>query len=321
MLDTKTVRIGTWDFNVIQLEHKDIYADYIRQTRYPANLWSSNFAYLWADSQSNRRTILWKIIDGMLVTFAYSYKKTLYVFCLPFGDSSPEKLTNVLLTALNYCLEWNNYNKDVSVVRMLNDNQLAFLKKDARFSKYFKKSTWTGIERHYGLKLVSELKGKDFESIRNRVNKFNRENPDAQVLLYHKNNYDELLQLAERWKRTSGRKYSNIFDGVYYKELLKHNDELEQTTLIIQKGSRIIGMISGGLLPTGQAWGSVVKFEENIPGLSETLTVEYCRLLHKMFPEAELINVGSDLGPGGLRKYKLKFRPVLNLKRYQLYLR
>jgi hypothetical protein len=141
------------------------------------------------------------------------------------------------------------------------------------------------------------------------------------VLPYHKKNYDELLELEEKWKRTSGRKYSNIFDGVYYKELLKHNDDLEQTTLIMRKDGRSIGMISGGLLPTGQVWGSVVKFEENIPGLSETLTVEYCRLIHQMFPEAQFINVGSDLGSGGLRDYKLKFRPVLNLKRYQLYLR
>jgi hypothetical protein len=127
------------DFHVIQIEDKDLYTDYIRQTRYPANLWSSNFAYLWAVSQSNRRTILWKIIDGLLVTFAYSYKKTLYLYCLPFGKSSPQQLINVLLTALNYCLEWNNYNKDLSVVRMINDNQLAFLEKDTRFAKHFKK--------------------------------------------------------------------------------------------------------------------------------------------------------------------------------------
>lgn len=321
MLDTKTVRIGSWDFNVIQLEDKKMYADYIRQTRYPANLWSSNFAYLWADSQSKRRTILWKIIDGLLVTFAYSYKKSLYLFCLPFGNSDPEKLINVLLTALNYCLEWNNQNKSNSFLRMINDNQLKFLEKDERFYKYFKRTTWTGIERHYDLKLVSELKGKDFEKIRNRVNKFNKENPDAQVIPYHKSNYNELIKLNEKWRATSGRKYSNIFDGVYYKELIKYNDELEQTTLIIRKNDRIIGMISGGLVHTGQVWGSVIKFVDNIPGLSETLTVEFCRKLHEMFPEAKFINVGSDLGAGGLRDYKLKFRPVLNLKRYQLYLR
>jgi len=321
LLDTKTVRIGTWDFHVIQLEDKDIYAEYVKKTRYPANLWSSNFAYLWADSQSSKRTILWRIIDGLLVTFAYSYKKTLYLFCLPFGDSTPEKLIDVLLTALNYCLEWNYFNKDAAVVRMINENQLEFLEKDERFFQYFRKTVWSGIERHYDLKLVSELKGKDFENIRNRINKFRRENPDAQISHYQKEDYEELLKLDEKWRNTSGRKYPNIFDGVYYKELLKHHDELEQTTLIMRKGRRIIGMISGGFLHTGQTWGSVVKFEDHIPGLSETLTVEFCRLLRRMFPEAKYINVGSDLGSGGLRDFKLKFRPVLNLKRYQLYLR
>lgn len=298
-----------------------MYERYIRQTVYPANLWSSNFAYMWAVSQSKQRTLLWKIIGGLLVTFVLSYKNTLYLFCLPFGKADPEQLVDVMLTSLQYCFDWNGQDKEKSVVKTINETQLDFLKQSERFDRYFSKTTWVGIERHFDIQKVSELKGKDFENVRNRVNKFYKDNPDAEVCPYQQSDYDRLLELDARWRSTSGQKYANVFDGVYYRELVEYGEQLGQTTIIIKNDGRIIGMISGGVLPTGQAWGSVVKFEENYPGLSETLIVEYARAIHKLNPDTGLMNVGSDLGPGGLREYKLKFRPVLNLKRYQITLR
>jgi hypothetical protein len=58
---------------------------------------------------------------------------------------------------------------------------------------------------------------------------------------------------------------------------------------------------------------------EGIPGLSETLIIEFAKKLNEINSLIRLINVGSDIGAGGLREYKLKFRPVLNLKRYEIY--
>lgn len=315
------IKLNSWGLQEIQLEDKETYAWYICQNQCPANLWSSNFAYLWAVSQSRNRTLLWKIIDGLLVTFAVSSQNTLYLYCLPFGNADPDQLIDVTLHALDYCLSWNNQDKQKSSIRMINEDQLGFLKQSAHFDKYFKTTTWTGIERHFDIAKLSSLKGKDFENIRNRVNKFHKDNPDAAIFPYQDTDYDELLKLNIAWKNTSGKKYSNIFDGVYYKELVLHSKELDQTTIVIKNNGVIIGMISGGILPTNQAWGSVMKFEENYPGLSETLVVEYARTIYSMNPETEFLNIGSDLGPGGLREYKLKFKPVLNFKRYQVYLR
>lgn len=315
------VKLGSWDFYVVQIDDMEMYDSYIRQTQCPMNLWSANFAYIWAISQSEKRTLLWKIIDGLLVTFAISYKNTLSMFCIPFGNADPERLINVILISMRYCLEWNKDDKAKTVIRMVNEDQLDFLKKSARFGKYFTKTTWTGIERHFDVNKLVTLNGKDFENIRNRINRFRRENPDAEICLYQETDYEKLLELEDHWRNTSGRKYSNIFDGVYYKELVKHNKELNQVTLVMKKSGSIIGMVSGCILPTNQAWGSVVKFEKAYPGLPETLIVEYAKLIHEINPDTEFMNVGSDLGPGGLRDFKLKFRPVLNLKRYQIYLK
>ncbi|HEX3027240.1 MAG TPA: phosphatidylglycerol lysyltransferase domain-containing protein, partial [Clostridia bacterium] len=165
------------------------------------------------------------------------------------------------------------------------------------------------------------LKGKSFENIRNRVNKFHREHPEAEIRLFEADHYDDLLTLGKTWKDTSGKKYSHVYDGVYYKQLVKHYRELNQKILTVRIDGKLVGMISGSGLPNGQAWGSVIKFAQGIPGLSETLTVEFAKLLYKPKGGPEFLNVGSDLGFEGLKMFKLKFRPVLNYRRYELFLK
>jgi hypothetical protein len=309
------------DFHDIGLPDIRIYSEFIRATEYQANLWSSNFAYLWASSQSNLRRVLWKIIDAMLVTFGLSYKNTLYLFCLPFGKGGPEEVIDVTHKCLKYCYEWNHAGKDRTLVRMINHNQLEFLKKFSGFNDLFRLVTLEGIERHLEIKKVVSLPGKDFGTIRNKVNKFQRENPDTVIRRYRKEDYGQVMELGKRWRKIAGRKYANIFDKAYFREMVKHNDELDQTILVAANGDRIIGMVAGGELPTGQAWGSLLKYESGIAGLSETLSVEFARELNRINPGLSLMNVGSDLRAGGLREYKLKFRPVLNLKRYQVFLK
>ena len=93
---SNNINFGKWDFHEIKLADINIYSEFIKATEYPANLWSSNFAYIWASSQSSLRRILWKVVDEMLVTFGLSFKNSLYLFCLPFGKGNPRK-ANVLV--------------------------------------------------------------------------------------------------------------------------------------------------------------------------------------------------------------------------------
>jgi hypothetical protein len=314
------IQLGKWSFEKINLADINMYSEYIKVTEYPANLWSSNFPYLWASSQSSLRKVLWKVVDDMLVTFGHSYKNTLYLFCLPFGKGNPERVADVLHQCLQYCYEWNHQEKHRTLVRMINDCQLEFLRSCPKFDNLFHPMTLRGIERHFDIKKLTALYGKDFRSIRSQINKFFRENQDVIIRRYRADDYDELIQLGKHWADAAKKRNLVVFDKVYYREFIKHYDELEHIILVFQKGSQIIGMVAGGELPTGQAWGSIIKYEEGIPGLSETLIIEFARELNRINPALELINVGSDLGTGGLRDYKLKFRPVLNLKRYQVFI-
>jgi hypothetical protein len=318
LADTK---VGPWSFQKIETEDIHMYAEFIQASEYPGNLWSSNFAYLWASSLSKLRRILWKIVDDMLVTFGYSYKNSLYLYCLPMGKGDPDKLTAVTGKCLQYCYEWNHHESNRSMIRMINHQQLEFLQNCPDFDRLYRKVTLQGIERHLDLKKLVSLRGKDFSTLRNKINKFHREHPQAAIRRYQERDFDPLMTLQKHWTGVAGKKYANIFDTVYYREIIKHFAELEQTILVMEEGRQIIGMVAGGETPAGQAWGSLLKYEEGLPGLSEVLSIEFAREMHRINPRIEFLNVGSDLGAGGLRDYKLKFRPVLNLKRYQIYLK
>lgn len=315
-----SIQLGSWDFNIIKLEDMNMYNQYIKETEYPASLWSSTFPYLWASSQSSSKKVLWRIVDDMLVTFINSNRNSLYLACLPYGKGDANKVVDVLYKCMEYCYNWNNQDSDRTILKMINEVQLEFLKKCPKFNKRFKAVNLVGIERHYSVKNLASLAGKDFLRLRHDRNKFFRENPDIVVHKYNDKDYKEILELSKQWSISAEKRYSNIFDKVYFKMLIKYGKELGQNTLVLRKGNKIVGVIAGCILPTGQAWGSVTKYEPGIRGLSETVIIEFIKEINRINPNVEYINVGSDLGPGGLRDYKLKFRPVLNYKRYRVYL-
>jgi uncharacterized protein len=317
----KSIQIGDWSFNEIQLEDIDMYSEYIKKTRYPANLWSSNFAYLWAKSQSKIRKVLWKIVDDMLVTFGYTRKGILYLMCLPFGEGKSDKVVEVVYKCLNYCYKMDNNNKSEASLLLINSPQLEFLKGSEKFNKYFSIVNIVGIERHLSIPKLIALKGKEFERIRNKINKFNKLYPNAIVRKYKTSDYEEIIKLGENWLKKSGQKYSTIFDRVYFPEIIKHCKELKHVVLVVEIDNKIVGMASGGDLPTGEAWGCLLKFMNDFDGISAFLIVEMAKEIHRINAEIQYINTGSDLGPGGLRVFKESFRPVLNYYRYEVFLR
>lgn len=313
------IQIGDWSFNEIRIEDMDIYSQYIKKTEYPANLWSANFAYLWAKSQSSVRKVMWRIVDDMLVTFGYTRKGILYLLCLPLGEGNLDKVVDVLYRCLNYCYEVDNKDKSDACLLYINSAQLDFLKKSEKFRKHFSLVNIIGIERHFSISKLLSLQGKEFETIRRKVNKFNRMYPNAVIRRYTPNDYEEIIKLDEYWRDTAGQKYASIFDRVYFREIIKNYQELNHMVLVVEIDKKIVGMVSGGDLPTGEAWWCFSKFMNDFHGLSELLIIELAKEIHKVNPKAEYLNAASDLGPGGLRFFKERFRPVLNYYRYEVY--
>lgn len=318
---TDIIELGSWSFNKIKLEDSELFSEYIRSTMYPTNLWSSNFAYLWALGRSQRKDILWKIIDGMLVVFAHTARNTLYLMCLPFGKGNPDEVLDVLYKCLSYCRNWNNNDDSKSVVNTVNSMQLDFLKQSPSFYQYFKTIPLVGLEKHFSVSRLITLEGKDFRTIRNRINKLKRFHSDITLRKFSPSDFDEVIEVGRHWSMTAGQKYSNIFDRVYFPEIIKHFRELNHLVLVAEINGKIVGMVSGAETPSGQAWACLVKYLSEYEGLCEFLIVEFAKEIHKGNQDIEYMNSGSDLGSKGLRFFKDRFRPVLSLKRYSIKLR
>lgn len=315
------IKLGDLIFKEINLDDIEMYSYFKRNTNYPVNLWSSNFDFLWSFSKTGKRKVIWKTIDDMLVMFGYTIKNTLYLICLPLGEGDSEKVVDVLYKCMSFCYEYNNNKSSKTLVRTINQPQLDFLRLSDNFDKYFKIKKLKGIERHYGVNKLLALKGKDFSSIRNKINKFNRENPNAIFRECKPEDYEDLIKLNEVWKEKSGNKHSNVFDEIYYKETLKKYNELKHKILVVEVDKKIVGMVSGGESDDGQAWGCFIKALSDIPGIYEKMVIEFVHEINHINPNITLINVGSDLGAKGLIQFKEKFKPVLNLERYRVNLK
>lgn len=318
----RKIKLGDWPFSRLRLQDKSIYSEYVKGTEYNPNVFSSNFDLLWASSCTAYGMVLWKIVDGMLVVFRLYYNRILQIAFLPLGPGSSEQVGEVLYKCAMFCYEWNKKSKRNSVIRVVNHTQLDFLKQTDVFENRFKPVELLGVDRHVGIQNLLELKGRDFKNVRQTINRFRRDYPNVVTRRGGVGDYEKLVKLKEEWNHTMGQKYAKIHDELIYRRILKFQGELNHIVLIAESEGQIIGMITGGILPHGQAWASLHKRKEECYGISEYLYVELAREIHRLDPNVETINLGIDIGAGsGLRNFKEKFRPVLNEERYALYLK
>jgi uncharacterized protein len=314
-----------WMFKELSLEDIHIYTAFIKKSSIPTNEWTTAFPYLWATS--TYLTLLWSIIDNMLVTFRYSNsKKTINLQCVPLGEGNPDHVVNVLYTGLKFCDRWNKKSGSEAMVSILNEAQLDFLKRSDHFDQQFKYSFHRTkgrnvLERHYSLKKLISLSGRDLSYVRSAINKLQRDLPNLMIRHYQPNDYEKLILLYKEWFMTVEDKYYYISDKAEYRQILKHYIELNQIVLIAELDGQIIGMISGGEHPNGQSWISFRKTIYSGRGLTQALVVKLAEEIHQINPMIELLNDGTDDGQEGLIFVKEKFRPVLNLTLHSLYLK
>jgi hypothetical protein len=313
-----------WGFRDLDLKDRESYDQHIEATMFPVDIWSSNFAYLWAHTRiPNKLTIMCSEVEGMLVTWILTTRGRLYLPCLPVGSGKLSKVVDVLSRCVHYCLDWNHRSGFVHkpVVAKLSSNQLAYFQQSDDFNRIFEPKLLSGIERHLSISRLTTLTGKQFSTIRYKLNKFQRDCPDAFLRFYKPGDFDGVIRLGQQWKESAGTKHRRILDSFYFKATVKHYQALGLENLVVDLDGRIIGITIGGVLPTGEAWGYLTKFDNSYDGLSEYLNIAMARRIREIEPKAELINIGTDFGNRHLAMAKEKFRPVRSYKRFALNLR
>lgn len=317
----KKIILNNWKFNRIYIQDKELFNNYIKETDYPTNLWRSNFDFLWGSSR-RERIVLWKIVDEMLVIFWLIKRKYLIMECLPFGKANAEKVVDVTYKCMKFCHNWNKKKKVQTKVLNINGLQLSFLNSCTKFQNYFISIELNGMERYASIQNLIALKGKQFENARQMINRFKSKNPTFVVRRAKKEDYSSFIDLKNNWNEKAGSKYDRIWDDYFYQRLIEHFEELNHIILIVEVEGEIVGMITGEILPHGQAWACELKYNNDFKGICEFLYVELAREINHLNQDVDLINLGTDSrGNGGLRLFKEKLRPVLNVPRYKLVLK
>ncbi|MDF2556541.1 MAG: hypothetical protein K0R71_369 [Bacillales bacterium] len=315
----KKITLKDWKFNRIAIQDKELFTQYINKTEFPTNLWRLNFDYLWGSSRDGRM-VLWKIVDGMLVIF-WLMNNHLIMGFLPLGKGNPDKVVNVTYKCLRFCKNWNGKKNRESRIEVISHFQLEFISQSTFFQNHFK-TLQLGVERCIGVQELLALKGKQYANVRRKVNRFKRDYPNYIVRRATKNDYSSLLDLKNKWNEKSGVKYDFIWDDYFYKRIIQHFEKLNHIIIVVEIDGKLEGASTGGLSSDGQAWGCEEKFNKDITGIGEFLNVEFVKEINRIYPSVKLINIGSDSrGKGGLRIYKDKFRPILDIKRYKLLLK
>lgn len=305
----------------ITLSDKELYSNYIKKTEFPVNVWSGNFTYLWSYNNSKFVKIFKFFLDDMLVTLILNSKGRIYLPTLPFGNANTEKLLTVLIKCGELFYEWNKESQNLAkaLVNPINQPQLNFIESHPLYKRYFHVEELTGLERHYLVSNLANLSGNIYSRIRHKVNKFNRTYPHMIIRHYNEKDYPQVIALGKLWEKNSGQKYKRIIDNFYFKPIIQNYRQLGHIILVIELDGKIIGMTTAEILPTGNAWGCLTKFDKTYYGLSEKLTVEIAKYINSINPHVETINTGSDLGSEGLATYKERLRPIYNYKRYALF--
>jgi hypothetical protein len=313
--------VDEWTFRPIKLKDKKRYEKYIAASEFPLDIWSSNFPYLWAHTRRQKRmTIMRSQVNGMLVTWILTAKGRLYLPCLPVGPGIAKHVIDVLKQCDEFCVKWNIQSgyKHKPIVAKLSSNQIEHFQHFDIFNKLFKPKLLSGVERHLSVTNLISLTGKKFSTIRYKLNKFQREHPGAKLRYYQSTDYDSVVKLGQKWKETAGTKHRRILDDFYFKATIKHHHDLGLENLVVELDGNIIGITTGGVLPTGQAWGYLTKFDNSYEGISEYLVVAMAQRIRELNSSAELINIGTDFGNEQLAMAKEKFRPVKTYQRYAL---
>ncbi len=318
--NSENVKLGDWIFHPLQLTDKKLYEEYMRNTVYFTDEFSWNFTWLWIYVQTSRTKVLWKLVDNMFITFVQSRKDYLYLWALPLGNGTADQVVETLYKCMQYCCHYNRNRKSVTMVNRINDKQIDFLSTSKNFYSYFKLQPLQGVERYFGIQNLITLSGKQYSNIRNHISRFKTNYPTAVIRRSVHQDYPQLLHLKKSWNTTARKKYQRITDDLRYRKLIAHAYRLDHLILVAEIDHTIVGMISAGVCPSGHCWSYFLKTDLSIGGLSETLIIHLAQALHTLYPSAEYINMGNDPVEDDTHSFKQKFRPVLSLKKYRLYL-
>ena len=163
---------------------------------------------------------------------------------------------------------------------------------------------------------LTSLKGKKFQSKRNHINNFKKQNPDYEYLPITPDLVPHCLRLEHKWFKANDPESEG--DDLTYERrsltfALQNFEALGLTGGAIRVGTEIVAFTFGSPINHNTFGVHVEKADTSIDGAYAMINYEFANRI----PEQYIyINREEDLGIEGLRKAKLSYQPVTILEKY-----
>lgn len=160
-----------------------------------------------------------------------------------------------------------------------------------------------------------ELRGARYKSKRNDINQLLRTYPSARTEPLGQGDAEAVRVLSRLWLSQRGdHDHARDEEAFALAAAMQQFDALELFGVRLMIGDTLAGITLGERLPTGVVNVLFEKTDLDVPGASQFIFREFCRLL----PDDALINTGDGAGSPSLIRAKESYRPVQLGEKFRL---
>ncbi|MEQ9208620.1 MAG: phosphatidylglycerol lysyltransferase domain-containing protein [Pseudomonadales bacterium] len=323
------LKVNEHELLAFDLEAKPIMDNYLSMLNLDTSDYTFAANYLWLSGGSG----FYSIIENAFCFFLLSNGE-LTMILPPIGKR--ENVINAMRTCFSI-MDQNNSIGLYTKIEYVDESLLSAFATDVEegaemfdiFEEYLVERTL--VDYVYDCVDLIELKGNDYASKRNEINKFRRIHPDHEMAMLdpieHGPGIMQLVNswISERMKYQPTEQTDKFLDGIYseraaVKRMLRDYEKLDLIGLVILINGVIAGFTVGEKINERTASVIIEKTDFNILGCAQYIFREFAKLLAAQYQVAS-INVGDDMGFENLKKVKMSYRPNSLIPKYTIYKR
>ena len=297
-------------FKDIDINSKSELEPYFKLVDYEASEYCFSTIYTWRHLFNTKY-----YIENDFAIILLEYEKNVFSI-IPL--CTKDKLLYVIDFVLNYIkneykrIQLKGINQEIADIIKINYKEKFIYEKERDLFDYI-----------YDAESLRTLSGRKNKKKRNHVNTFlNLYKNRYQYKLLEKENFEECLELIDRWEQnkenieSSGHKELDE-EILSIKEVFENYEKLKDNVKIagVYIDNKLEAFTIGEKINENIALIHIEKANQNIKGLYQYINQQF--LLNE-FPNVKYVNREEDLGLDGLREAKLSYHPCKFIEKYSI---
>ncbi len=325
--NVSTLTVGNYTLKHFNLSAKTIMNDYLKVTNVDVSDYTFACNYIWLSTASG----FYAIVNDTFCLFILNSGE-LSMLLPPLGK---KENTYVAMLQCFDIMNTHNSNKNYSKIEYVHENILeVFVDYLEEGTVIFDKLEDFIIEKKlvdyiYDADHLIGLKGDQYKSKRNEINKFTKVYPNHRVEIFdiakHKEGVNNLFNkwVKDRTTYMPKEEIESFLDGIYFerfaiKRLLNDYANLDLVGMVLYIDDEIKGFTVGEKINDTTSSVIIEKTDFEVLGCAQFIFREFTKYLKETF-HSHYINVGDDMGFENLKKVKMSYRPDKLIPKYTIY--